>query len=98
MKIIAEGGAESMFEDEGEGEKGKVKWKDSVARSLLYKDVRNGTVDGMTWQQVFATREDKYSAYDKDKFNSRLAGNQQGNLLASNGGLMQFAGSRNILS
>ena len=37
----------------GQGESGKVKWKNSEARSLLYKDVKNGAIDNVTWDQVF---------------------------------------------
>jgi hypothetical protein len=45
VKIVEEGDKEAYyFDDAGEGEEGKVKWKDSEARGLLYNDVRDGVI------------------------------------------------------
>jgi hypothetical protein len=44
VKIVEEGARGLFFEDEGEGEEGKIKWKDSEARRILYKDVKERVV------------------------------------------------------
>ena len=83
VKILEEGEKDAYFLDDlGEGEGGKVKWKDSVARRLLYNDVKSRAIpleakfdDGsptMTLQEIYTTRAE-FSAYDYNKFSSRLA-------------------------
>jgi hypothetical protein len=82
VKILQEGDKEAYFDDAGEGEEGKVKWKDSQARRLLYNDVREGLIpldakndDGtptMTLQEIYISRAE-FAAYDYNKFSSRLA-------------------------
>jgi hypothetical protein len=82
VKIIEEGEKEAFFDDDGEGEEGKVKWKDSEARRLLYNDIRGRVLpleskheDGtptMTLQEIYVSRAE-FAAYDYNKFSSRLA-------------------------
>jgi hypothetical protein len=82
VKIVEEGDKEAYFDDAGEGEEGKVKWKDSEARRLLYNDVRDGVIpleskygDGtptMTLQEIYVSRPE-FAVYDYNKFSSRLA-------------------------
>jgi hypothetical protein len=73
VHITEEGDLERLFEDEGEGEQGKVKWRDSTARRLLYLDVMNGLIlDSMTTEEAFVHRPE-FATYDLQKFASRLA-------------------------
>jgi hypothetical protein len=82
VKIIEEGERGLFFDDEGEGEEGKVKWKDSEARRILYKDVKDRVVpleakydDGtptMKLEDIYASRPE-FAGYDYNKFSSRLA-------------------------
>jgi hypothetical protein len=82
VKIVQEGDKEGYFDDIGEGEDGKVKWKDSEARRLLYKDVKDREIpleakfnDGtptMKLEEIYVTRPE-YAAYDYNKFSGRLA-------------------------
>jgi hypothetical protein len=83
VKIIQEGDKEAYFDhDAGEGEEGKVKWKGSKARRLLYNDVREGLIPldakdevgtpTMTLQEIYTSRAE-FAAYDYNKFSSRLA-------------------------
>jgi hypothetical protein len=82
VKLVEEGEKEGFFDDIGEGEDGKVKWKDSEARRLLYKDVKDREIpleakydDGtptMKLEEIYVTRPE-YAAYDYNKFSSRLA-------------------------
>jgi hypothetical protein len=82
VKIVEEGERELFFDDEGEGEEGKIKWKDSEARQILYKDVKERVIpleakynDGtptMTLEEIYASRPE-FAAYDYNKFSSRLA-------------------------
>lgn len=82
VKVIESGDKEEFFDDIGEGEEGKVKWKDSEARRLLYKDVKDREIpleakhdDGtptMKLDEIYVTRPE-YAAYDYSKFSSRLA-------------------------
>jgi hypothetical protein len=82
VKIIEEGEKELFFDDAGEGEEGKIKWKDSEARRILYKDVKERVIpleakhdDGtptMALEDIYASRPE-FAAYDYNKFSSRLA-------------------------
>jgi hypothetical protein len=82
VKVVEEGDREAFFDDDGEGEDGKVKWKDSEARRLLVKDVKDRVIpieskydDGtqtMTLQEIYVSRPE-FAAYDYNKFSSRLA-------------------------
>lgn len=82
VKVTEEAEREAFFDDVGEGEDGKVKWKDSEARRLLYKDVVDGVIpleakfgDGttsMALQDIYTSRVE-FASYDYDKFSGRLA-------------------------
>ena len=82
VKIVEEGDKDDFFDDDGEGEDGKVKWKDSAARRLLYNDIKDRVIpleskfdDGtltMTLQEIYVSRPE-FAAYDYNKFSSRLA-------------------------
>jgi hypothetical protein len=82
VKIVEEGERGLFFDDEGEGEEGKVKWKDSEARRILYKDVKERVIpleakypDGtttMTLEEIYASRPE-FAAYDYNKLSSHLA-------------------------
>mmetsp|Transcript_7183 Transcript_7183/g.11360 ORF Transcript_7183/g.11360 Transcript_7183/m.11360 type:complete len:259 (+) Transcript_7183:79-855(+) len=73
VKVIEEAPeGEEYFDDLGEGEMSTIKWKDSEARRLLYKDVEDGNVpDDMNERDVYVMRAE-YSAYDFKKFSRRL--------------------------
>ena len=70
--MTEEGDVERLFDDEGEGEDGRIKWADSEARRLLYEDVKNGDIDDtMAVKDVYVQRPE-FAAYDFEKFSSRL--------------------------
>ncbi len=83
VRIVEEGDKEAYFDDAGEGEEGKVKWKDSEANWLLYNDVRDGVIPleskygagtpTMTLQEIYVSRPEFALWYDYNKFSSRLA-------------------------
>jgi hypothetical protein len=74
VRVTEEGDEERLFEDEGEGERSKVKWKDSQARRLLYMDILKGDITpDMSTEEIFLQRPE-FAHYDLAKFGSRIAG------------------------
>ena len=73
VQVQEEGNKERFFDDEGEGEGGKIKWADSEARRLLYQDVKDGKVDNMMSLKDVYSQRPEFAAYDFEKFSSRLA-------------------------
>jgi hypothetical protein len=75
VHVTEEGDEDRLFEDEAEGERGRIKWKDSQARRLLYMDILKGNIpmdnETMTAEEIFIQRPE-FAAYDIDKFRSRL--------------------------
>jgi hypothetical protein len=78
VKIVEEGDFEELFDDpDGDQGEGKLPWANSKARMLLYGDLMNNRIpleDGaMSLEEIYMTRPE-FSAYDFDKFRSRLTG------------------------
>ena len=67
VRVTEEGDPERFFDDIGEGEDGKVKWRDSEARRILYKAVQNGDIpleaSQMELKDIYAFRPE-FAAYD----------------------------------